>query len=118
MAIQTMMLDPEGKTHNEVRARRFVLVDENGKTRATLNVDKAGPGLNLYDENEKIRASLSVMKGGPCLCLYDKLGKRDAPLRWAQTRTGRGWVFSVAESALVDLVDVLTVADEEKEKDE
>ena len=100
MAIQTMMLDPEGKTHNEVRARRFVLVDENGKTRATLNVDKAGPGLNLYDENEKIRASLSVMKGGPCLCLYDKLGKRDAPC-WAWTRTGRGWLTSTVTKGIM-----------------
>jgi len=35
----------------EVRARSFVLVDENGKVRACLATDANGPGLELYDEN-------------------------------------------------------------------
>ena len=59
----------------EVRARNFVLVDENGKMRAGLTVLKYGPGLNLIDENGKIRAQLGVGMNGPGLFLLDENGK-------------------------------------------
>ena len=38
---------------SEVRARSFVLVDDDGKTRALLDNDKGGPRLGLSDENGK-----------------------------------------------------------------
>jgi hypothetical protein len=37
----------------EIRAKRFILEDENGKVLAALVVDKDGPGLRLWDENGK-----------------------------------------------------------------
>jgi len=58
----------------EVKARAFCVVDENGKPRAVLGVGKEGSGLALYDENEKLRALLSVDKEGPRLDMFDKNG--------------------------------------------
>ena len=37
----------------EIRANRFILEDQNGKSRAELDVDKDGPGLALLDETGK-----------------------------------------------------------------
>ena len=45
----------EARTTKEVRARSFILEDENGKHRAWLGVDKDGPSLSLWDEKGKIR---------------------------------------------------------------
>ena len=62
---------------NEVRAKKFVLVDENGKTRALLALITDGPALVLFDENGEIRADLAVSmsKAGPALLgLYDTNG--------------------------------------------
>ena len=85
-----------------IRANAFVLVDENGKMRARLSVNKNGvalallnrngipgaaltvvkgaPGLTLYDENAKGGAVLAVGKDGPGLTLFDENGKADATL--------------------------------------
>jgi len=59
----------------EIRAKRFVLEDENGKTRADLRVDKNGPSLRLCDENEKARVRLMAFKDATCLALTDENGK-------------------------------------------
>lgn len=57
-------------TNAELRAQRFVLVDENGKPRAALGFCKAGPMLGLYEENGMLRASLGLDKNyGPSLLL-------------------------------------------------
>jgi len=63
-----------------VRANRFVLEDENGKTRAMLSVDKDGPALSLHDENGEVRATLDVDKDGSGLSLSDAAGKPRAGL--------------------------------------
>ena len=85
------------KVMDEVIAKRFVLIDENGKTRALLHavndvtslqllsvnsysltglvLFKEGPRLVMHDENGKPRAGLSVSKDGPLLLLNDKAGK-------------------------------------------
>ncbi len=63
-----------------VRAHRFELLDENGKMRAALGVDKDGPGLVLRDQNEKARAALAVYKKGSGLDLTDEAGKVRAAL--------------------------------------
>jgi hypothetical protein len=39
---------------DEVRAKRFVLADENGKLRGEFFVTKDGPSLALFDENGKL----------------------------------------------------------------
>jgi hypothetical protein len=58
-----------------VTARRIVLKDETGATRAILGMRSAGPGLTLYDASgNNIEALLSVLQTGPILSLYDAKG--------------------------------------------
>ena len=65
-----------GSGVKEIRANRFILEDENGKTRAELSLKKDGPNLSLSDENGKPRAGLTVDKDGrPGLLLLDDNGK-------------------------------------------
>ena len=61
----------------EVRARKFVLEDENGGTCAMLGVAEDSPGLVLYDEDGKRRVVLSVSAAdnAPVLVLLDENGK-------------------------------------------
>ena len=73
----------------EVRANKFVVVDENGKTRAVLVAGKDGVGLALNDENGKVRAELPVFKDGPALSLKDEKGKTRAHLGTSKTSTPR-----------------------------
>lgn len=63
------------KVADEIRARRFVLLDENGKTRGLWKVLKEGPQLILFDEKGKGRAALAVSKAGPGLTLADEKGE-------------------------------------------
>ncbi len=47
------------QTQEIVKAKEFIVVDDQGKTRVKLNVSAVeGPGLWIYDENAKIRAML------------------------------------------------------------
>jgi hypothetical protein len=56
-------------------ARKILLKDESGTTRAILGMRSAGPGLTLYDQNgENVEALLTVLKTGPILSLYDANG--------------------------------------------
>jgi hypothetical protein len=60
---------------NEVRAKRFVLADDAGKTRAALQMVATGAELDLYDAAGKQRAALSADKLGARLALLDENGK-------------------------------------------
>ena len=57
-----------------VRAERFVLQDKDGKERALLTLDEAGPILVLTDAQGRNRAALGVMKQGPGLVFWDAKG--------------------------------------------
>lgn len=93
---------------NEVRAKRFVLVDDAGRERAMLDVLADGPRLALFDAAGKPRAWLSVDKDGPVLGLGDENGKgrvvlavdEDGP--WLHLRDAAGKA-RVALSVLADL---------------
>ena len=37
-----------------IRANRFIVVDENGKTRVALSATEDGPKLKLFDDNGKV----------------------------------------------------------------
>ena len=65
---------------NEVRAKKFVLVDDKGTTRAVLGALKDGSALALQDENGNIRAALSAFKDEPGLMLVGENGKIRAML--------------------------------------
>jgi hypothetical protein len=74
--------------HRETGAKRFVLVDEKGKPRAILGMNKDGPGLALLDEKGNVRVSLGLTEVGPVLALLDEEGRSRAVLR--VTKEGPG----------------------------
>jgi len=81
----------EPGTAKEIRARSFILEDENGKTRAGLWVLKDNPILSLSDENGEARAVLYVLKDGPGLMLSDE--KEEVRVRLAARKDGPGLVL-------------------------
>jgi hypothetical protein len=109
-------------TPRAVRASEFILEDENGKTRASLNVGKDGPGLTLYsengkgcaglsvctdtpslflrDKNDRLRADLALSKNGPTLNLFDENGKPRVALGAVQTESPDGTQIKYPESSL------------------
>jgi hypothetical protein len=54
-----------------VEAQRFVLVDADGKPRASFHTDAKGPNLGMLDARGNPRAILTVAEEGPRLNLYD-----------------------------------------------
>jgi hypothetical protein len=96
--IETLKED-QGTGVPSLRARKFVLADENGKSRASLWVDKDGPILALVDANGKIRAMLMVDTNGPRLALADENGKTRA-LLGSETLTRDGKTINYPESTL------------------
>jgi len=54
-----------------VRARKFVLVDGQGKNCAVLAMATNGPGLTMFNENDKATIRLGMDKEGPSLRLFD-----------------------------------------------
>lgn len=76
----------------EVRARQFILEDENGEPRAWLVVEGDGSSLILGHENGGPRALLKVDKHGPALHLFDENGQARA--RLAGSRDGYGLTLS------------------------
>ncbi|MCX6575298.1 MAG: hypothetical protein NTV82_02770 [Candidatus Aminicenantes bacterium] len=77
-AIRAQSQNP--RTAQEIRARSFILEDENGIPRAMLIVDKDGSRLSLHDETGKGRVALGALKDGPGLTLIDKNGTGRAGL--------------------------------------
>jgi hypothetical protein len=59
-----------------VQARRFDLVDANGRVCATLGTDFQGPYLNFYDNGGRERAAMSLEGSGtPAINLTDSKGR-------------------------------------------
>jgi len=60
----------------KIVARQFMLVDAQGKERASLVADGAGSAFFiLFDQNQKSRAEISVSPYGPSINFYDPTGK-------------------------------------------
>jgi hypothetical protein len=103
-------------TVKEVRADRFVVVDENGKERAVLGSGgKWGPSLSLLDENGECRASLNLLGGVPSLTVSDSL--RGVTLYVGQDEVGLTLVdhqkrTDRAQLTLGNAGPALTLADE------
>ena len=79
-----------GNVPEEIRAKKFIVVDEKGKSRGGLGVSSDGPGLFLHDENGRIRAGLSASSAGPGLGLHDENEKLRALLSVTSEVTGLG----------------------------
>ena len=83
MLVAIMLLGAaSGRAPDEIRARRFVLEDANGKERAVLRVwDDGRVGLQLRDQDANSRVMLDLGRdGSPGLSLFDKNGKDSAVL--------------------------------------
>ena len=70
-----------GAPSAEVRARRLVLEDDEGRERATLEMGAYGPRLRLLDAAGQDRARLAVIADDSGLSLADENGKFCALLR-------------------------------------
>jgi hypothetical protein len=89
---------------DEVRARRIVVVDAQGETRAHLGVLPEGsPALALFDAQGRARATLGVLPDGrPGLTLADAQGTERAILGATELKTIRtGVVERRPKSSLV-----------------
>ena len=59
----------------EVRAKKFVLVNEKGARIGTFGAFNGQPGLVLHDQDKKVRAVLALDRNGdPGLALFDENG--------------------------------------------
>ena len=72
----------------ELRTKRLLIVDDQGRTRIELAAIEGQPGLFLYDAAGECNATLMLSKGRPWLFLLDTTGKRRAVL--AVSRSGPG----------------------------
>ena len=72
-----------------IRANKFVVEDQNGKTRVLLSVTNDGPSLSLSDQNEKIRTQLCAEKETG-LTIFDQNGKGRAIVGTSKTTTSWG----------------------------
>jgi hypothetical protein len=66
---------------SEVATEKLVLVDADGKTRATLRTSEGVPGLIFYDRDGSVRAILRAGDEGPALHLLDSKTKAGLELK-------------------------------------
>ena len=106
---------PQLNTSDELRARKFTLVDDAGKTRAALDMYEKEPRLVLFDEAGKGRIGLDMVENEPRLVLCDKAETmrvvlsvsqeqiREEPSLVLYDKKGR-WkaIFSVSQSVTWD----------------
>lgn len=85
----------------EMRANKFVLVDENGKLHAELAMYKGSPILLLWDGNGTPRAALVVSEHGPSLMLNDEKGNPRFVAGTTSTVTPDGKTIPYPESSLI-----------------
>jgi hypothetical protein len=76
----------KGKVLEEVRAKKFVLVDENRKTRGQLDISEGRSRLTLFSAEKKALAFLSTTaEGSSGLCFLDQEGKPRAVIGYASS---------------------------------
>lgn len=73
-SVATAQADPG--VSEVVRAKSFVLVDSEGKTRGLFNTNKDGVALVLIDSEGKARGLFSTDKDGVALAIRDSEGNR------------------------------------------
>ena len=71
-----------------IRANSFILEDENGKPRASLDVVNDGPVLLMFDENVKTRVQMDVFKNEPRLSMTDESDKNSAQIQMHVDKDG------------------------------
>ncbi len=76
------------ETAQIIRAKMFILEDEQGRDRGAFWADSIGPKLIMFGESGLPCVTLSVKKNEPSLTLYDE--KSDATLTLSVSKDGRG----------------------------
>jgi hypothetical protein len=69
------------RIQSELTTEKVVLVDADGKTRATLRMSEGEPGFILYDNDENVCAILRVSDEGPALHLVHSKTKAGLELK-------------------------------------
>jgi hypothetical protein len=69
------------KRATTLRARAFVLEDDDGRPRGGLSVTEYGSALALFGLNGDVQATLSLSQEGPSLTLFDANAKERVTLR-------------------------------------
>ena len=65
----------QSRLPDEIRAKKFVVVDNAGRERVALRGGVDGQGLVLTDRNGRVRAGLTIDGDQPGLRMYDRNGK-------------------------------------------
>ena len=73
---------------DEIRAKTFIVADDNGIQRAFLGVNDEGPKLELHNENENRCALLAVNENSTILNLTDQYIKSGVQLRVGNDEPG------------------------------
>ena len=73
---------------DEMRAQRFVVVDENGKQRAVLGMASGGPELAMMDTSDRVALQLQVPKVPDKGAIYLNDPELSAGLELAMTMNG------------------------------
>jgi hypothetical protein len=98
LKIETQAAQARAILENEVRSQHFVLMDENGKERASLSADRAGSVfLVMFDAGGKNRVNLSLTPQGPSLAFYDPSGQARTILGSTSTVASR-----ISENGIVE----------------
>jgi len=72
-----------------IYAKRFVVMDEQGRERGVLTVGRMGPELKLYDQNGKVRIGLGAAAVTAGLSLCDQNAQIRADLRVDKKNGGK-----------------------------
>jgi hypothetical protein len=90
--------EPAPLVEEDIRAKRFTLVDEKGCRRVTVGMTEGVAWLKIFNENENIRALITVQKGGCWLKMLDEEEK----IRLGQAMTESDpWMKGVDGSSIV-----------------
>jgi hypothetical protein len=77
-----------------IRANKFILEDQNGKSRAFLSMNNGGPRLMMTDQNGKVRVALAILQD-----IMPSLGLRD------ENEKSRIQLYEIGEVSFLDLKD-------------
>jgi hypothetical protein len=87
-----VLVDGDGKTRATLRTTEgvpsLILYDTDGNVRAILRVSEEGPSLNLLDSKTKAGLELTVGEAGPDASLFDANGKQRLTLEVARFESG------------------------------
>ncbi len=101
------VITAQEKIFEEVRAKKFILVDESNKPRALLGMLTGGPCLMLFDDKATARAALSIDEEAASLNLKDVYGN----VRTVLAVTKSGPLFSLYDQNSLSRASLYQIED-------